>query len=123
MVDLCSTLQKGGRQMQGIAACAGPEPVSSAAPHVQGNPGFWFKTLYHHPSSRWMESGDILAEWFRGQGDCRLSQAKPSPSCLLVSLRRSPQAGLESPQPLRRKGVDDRKRGEAGTGFDRKAGS
>lgn len=70
-----------------------------------------------------MESGDILAERSQGQKDCRLSQAKPSPSCLLVGLRKSPQAGLESLQTLHRKGDDDRKRGEVGTGFDRKAAS
>lgn len=63
-----------------------------------------------------MESGDILAERSQGQEDCRLSQAKPSPSCLLVGLRKSPQT-------LHRKGDDDRKRGEVGTGFDRKAAS
>lgn len=102
--------------MQGIVAHVGPEPALSAAPCVQGNPsGFWFKTLHHH--SQRLVDGEQRdpcrgIEWSQGQGGCRLSWAKLAvpilPPCWPQKVT---PAGLESPQPLHREGVDDRKMG------------
>lgn len=64
--------------MQGIAAHAGPEPMLSAAPSVQGNPsGFGFKTLHHH-SQRLVDGAEILAEGLSGLGAREAAGCPPS---------------------------------------------
>lgn len=85
-------------------------------PACEGIPlGFGLKPCITTPSGWWMESREILAEGLSGPR-AREAVGCPglswlSPSCLLVGHKKSPPAGLESPQPLHREGVDDRKMG------------